>query len=364
MAGVYIHIPYCHIKCAYCDFYSTPDRKSERLLTDCLVRELELRRGEIGTICTIYLGGGTPSIIDDTELEKILAHLPVDQAEEVTIEANPEDVTAERVQYWRSLGINRISMGVQSFDDAELKVIGRRHTAIEAISAIENIRKGGIENFSIDLIYGLPGQTLESWQKSLEGLFDIQPYHFSAYMLTYEPRTRLTAMLNTGKIKAVDEEVIVEMYKMLTESARKAGYEHYEISNFAIPGFRSRHNSSYWNDTPYLGLGPGAHSFDGKVRRVNPSDIGGYIQAIERDELPCTVEEESKTDVYNDLVITALRTKEGLDFGRVKRSRRRQFLCDAFPYLLRGELEVDENFFKIPEEHWLISDAIMRDLMQ
>ncbi len=364
MSGIYIHIPYCHSKCAYCDFYSTPVRKNEHELVDCLIEEMNKRRGEIDSVSTVYLGGGTPSVLQDNDLRKIIGKLNVAGCDEVTLEVNPEDVSAERVMRWRDMGINRISMGVQSFIDSELGIIGRRHTGTEALRAIDNIRAGGIDNFSIDLIYGLPGQTPESWRETLDILIEVEPRHFSAYMLTYEPRTRLTAMLKAGKIEAVDEDTIVEMYMAMTESARKAGYEHYEISNFSKPGYRSKHNSSYWNDTPYLGLGPGAHSFDGKTRRVNPSDIRQYIETIKRGDTFFEIEAETTTDIFNNLIITALRTKEGLDFRKVKRSRRRQFLCDAFPYLKRRELVVEENHFTIPEEHWLISDSIMRDLMQ
>lgn len=323
-----------------------------------------MRRGEIDNIATVYLGGGTPSILKDDELEKILGSMLTGQEIEVTIEVNPEDVDIDRVRRWKAMGVNRISMGVQSFSDAELRIIGRRHDSDTAIRAMESIRGGGINNFSIDLIYGLPGQTAENWMYSLNTLVDLAPTHFSAYMLTYEPRTRLTAMLQTGKITAIDDDVVVAMYGMLIDAARKAGYEHYEISNFAMPGFRSIHNSSYWNDTPYLGLGPGAHSFDGKLRRMNPPDIKQYIKTIKNCKPFYEIEEESKADIFNDLIVTALRTKEGLDFKRVKRSRRRQFLCDAFPYLIRHELVVAGNHFSIPEAHWLISDAIMRDLLQ
>ncbi len=364
MSGIYIHIPYCHSKCAYCDFYSTPVRKDERSLVDCIIRELEMRLNEIGKIATVYIGGGTPSVLQDTDIEKMLGKMQISGCDEITLEVNPEDVSIERVERWKDMGINRISMGVQSFIDSELKIIGRRHGRAEAIRAIENIRDGGIDNFSIDLIYGLPEQTTQSWKQSLSTLFDFSPKHFSAYMLTYEPRTRLTAMLKSGKITAADEDTVVEMYSTMIEKSREAGYEHYEISNFAKPGFRSKHNSSYWNDLPYLGLGPGAHSFDCKIRRVNPPDINKYIETITRGNTFFEIEEETPADIFNNLVITTLRTKEGLDFKRVKRSYRRQFLCDAFPYLTRQELVVADNHFSIPEEHWLISDSIMRDLMQ
>lgn len=364
MSGVYIHIPYCHGKCAYCDFYSTPNRIRQETLIDCIVSEMRIRRGEIDSIDTVYLGGGTPSILHDEDLGKILSHIDLSRAVEVTMEVNPEDVNVDRVQKWKSMGVNRISMGVQSFVDSELQLIGRRHGSKEAVQAVNDIRAGGISNFSVDLIYGIPGQTLESWKYSLDTLKKISPMHFSAYILTYEPRTRLTAMLNRGKISEVGENTLIEMYMMLIDHARALGFEHYEISNFAIPGARSKHNSSYWDGTPYIGLGPGAHGYDGRIRRVNPPDINQYINAISQNRHSYIIEEETKTDIFNDLIITALRTKEGLDFGKVERRRLRKLLCDAFPYLKRKELIVTNNYLSIPENHWLISDAIMLDLMQ
>ena len=364
MSGVYIHIPFCHSKCAYCDFYSTPNRKKQELLIDCLIREMRMRREEIVNIDTIYIGGGTPSILRDEELWEILSCIDISHAREVTMEVNPEDVNRDRVRSWKSMGVNRISMGIQSFVDAELQLIGRRHSSEDALIAIEDIRAGGISNFSIDLIYGIPGQTTDSWKYSLDTLKKISPEHFSAYMLTYEPQTRLTAMLKTGKIVEVEENTVIDMYMMLVECARTLGYEHYEISNFAKPGARSKHNSSYWNGTPYIGVGPGAHGYDGTLRKVNPADINIYIAEISQNRLPYVIEKESKTDIFNDMIITALRTERGLDFRKVERRRRRQLLCDAFPYLKRREIVAADNHLFIPEEHWLIADAIMRDLLQ
>lgn len=364
MAGLYLHVPYCHSKCSYCDFYSSPNRNDESVLVDCLISEFKKRREEIESPSTLYFGGGTPSILSDESLSRLMHSLYVDGMEEVTIEVNPEDVTVDKAAFWRSLGFNRISMGVQSFVDSELSIVGRRHTAVEAEWAIEAIRSAGFSNFSIDLIYGLPYQTLETWAYSLSRLFAISPTHFSAYMLSYEPRTRLTAMLNTGKIKAVSEDVAVEMYNMLIREAHNYGYEHYEISNFSHPGFRAIHNSNYWKSIPYIGLGPSAHSYDGVVRRINPSNIKTYISVIASEGKAYEVEEETKTDRFNDIIITALRTAEGLDFGRVPRRRLRRFLCDAFPYLQTGKLVISNNHIFIPEPYWLIGDSVMRDLIQ
>lgn len=364
MAGLYVHIPYCHSKCAYCDFFSSPNRKDESALAECIVSEYQSRKGETSAPDTLYIGGGTPSILSEQSLISLFGVLPVSGMREVTIEANPEDVTREKAELWRSLGINRVSMGVQSFVDSELQIIGRRHSADDACHAVEVIRSAGFDNFSLDLIYGLPGQTIESWEYSLAKLFAISPTHFSAYMLSYEPKTRLTAMLRTGKIKAVSEETAVNMYEMLISMARSHGYEHYEISNFSKPGYRAMHNSSYWQSIPYIGLGPSAHSYDGAVRRVNPSNISAYISAIKDTGIAYEVEEESKTDIFNDMVITALRTIEGLSFDNVPRRRLRQFLCGAFPYLQSGKLVVSDGSIHIPETHWLVADGIMRDLIQ
>lgn len=359
-----MHIPYCHSKCAYCDFFSSPNRKDESALVECIISEYQSRKGEIGAPDTMYVGGGTPSILSDQSLMSLFDVFPVSGMREVTIEANPEDVTKDRAELWRSLGINRVSMGVQSFVDSELRIIGRRHTADDACDAVEAIQSAGFDNFSLDLIYGLPGQTLESWKYSLSKLLAISPAHFSAYMLSYEPRTRLTAMLRTGKIKAVSEDAAVKMYEMLISMAQSHGYEHYEISNFSKPRYRAVHNSSYWQSAPYIGLGPSAHSYDGAVRRVNPSNIGTYLSAIQNTGIAYEIEEESKTDIFNDMVITALRTAEGLPFDKIPRRRLRQFLCDAFPYLQSGKLVVSDGNIHIPETHWLVADGIMRDLIQ
>lgn len=364
MAGLYVHIPYCHSKCAYCDFFSSPNRKDDTALVSAIIAEYGRRRNETESPTTLYIGGGTPSILSVDNISVLMRALYSTGMTEVTIEANPEDVTAGKAALWRELGINRVSMGVQSFVDSELKLIGRCHDADAASRAVDVLCSSGIDNFSLDIIYGLPDQTLESWQYSLSRLFEISPSHFSAYMLTYEPRTRLTAMLNSGKIRAVDEDMAVKMYEMLISMARNHGYEHYEISNFSKPGYRAVHNSNYWQSVPYIGLGPSAHSYDGAIRRVNPSNINAYISAIHETGIAYDVEEETKTDIFNDMVITALRTAKGLPFDKVPRRRLRQFLCDAFPYLQADKLVVSDGNIQIPETHWLVADAIMRDLIQ
>ncbi len=361
---LYIHIPFCHSKCAYCDFYSVPRRENAGALVDALVKELEMRRQEEkDDIDTIYIGGGTPSSLSDAQLERLIGSLPRPSGE-FTIEANPEDVSAERVARWRSWGVNRVSMGVQSFSDPELRAIGRRHTAEEAYNAACLIRRGGIENISLDLIYGLPQQTLQTWRSSLSRLLEFRPTHLSAYILSYEPGTRLTAMLHAGRIEQAPDSLIEEMYSMLCDLTSATGYEHYEISSFALPGCRARHNSGYWHGVPYLGLGPSAHSFDGHIRRINVSSVKEYLQAISQGIPAYIIDRENDDNRFNDLLVTRLRTCEGLPFSEVPATRVARLLYDAGPMAGRGEIILTPTHLRIPESHWLTSDTIITRLMQ
>ncbi|WP_295732282.1 radical SAM family heme chaperone HemW [uncultured Muribaculum sp.] len=369
MSGIYIHIPFCHSKCAYCDFFSIPEKKSREGFADAVSKEWDMRRHELSDseITTIYVGGGTPSILTPGELEAIVSPIPKSSLSEFTVEANPEDVTAHWVSSMRSLGVDRISIGVQSLNDRELAAVGRRHTAAEALDAIETILRGGISNISADLIYGLPGQTIDTWRDSLERLLQRGITHLSAYALSYEQGTRLYAMLMTGKIKEIPQEVSEQMYDMLCKYTTRRGFTHYEISNFALPGKHSRHNSSYWDYTPYLGLGPGAHSFDGEMRRVNPPGVAAYIAAINSGKTFYTVEEETTTDRINDLIITSLRTSHGLNQEAVEKIGGSKSLSElrknADPFISSGRLLCTDSTMRIPEKYWLISDAILRDLL-
>lgn len=362
MPGLYIHTPFCHSKCAYCDFYSMPipDGMAMRY-AHAVAREFEMRAGAYPAFSTLYLGGGTPSILP---IDAWAAMMPTVPDGEVTIEVNPEDVTLDKARAWLDLGINRASMGVQSLADDELAVIGRRHSASQAIEAYETLRRAGFANISLDLIYGLPGQSLESWERSLSTLLTLRPEHLSAYMLSYEPRTRLSAMLRAGKVKETDEETLEQMYAFLRSATAEAGYEHYEISNFALPGHRARHNSSYWTGEPYLGLGPGAHSFDGKDRWFNPSNLRLYLDKIESGIPAAEIDPEDDDSRFNDRVMTALRTADGLDLSSVPPERLSRLLHDAAPYQRSAHLIVEANHLRIPTASWLISDAIISDLFQ
>ncbi|MBD5415046.1 MAG: radical SAM family heme chaperone HemW [Bacteroides sp.] len=350
MAGLYVHIPYCRAKCAYCDFYSGPLRIfNEEQFFRAVDHELAARRSEVGEFLTVYIGGGTPSAVDPARLAPYLSLAEGER----TVEVNPDDITPQLAEGLLRAGANRISMGVQSLNDDELRAIGRRHTAAGARRAYDILRQAGFTNISLDLIYGLPGQDFESWRRSLGELLDWEPQHLSAYILSYEPGTLLTGRLKAGKIQEATEELIERMYDHLCLTTRAAGFNHYEISNFALPGFEARHNSSYWDMTPYLGLGPGAHSFDGTVRRENPANLKAYLADPENF---AQVEEETDDNRFNDRLITSLRTAAGIE-------------CTAFSAaelaLARKLLEpVGDNRLRIPEKEWLRSNSLLLQLIR
>jgi oxygen-independent coproporphyrinogen-3 oxidase len=355
MAGLYIHVPFCRAKCAYCDFYSGPLRTFRaEAFAEALRTELTARRStEVGNtpFGTIYIGGGTPSSVSP-ELFAPFVRLASPGAE-ITIEANPEDVTPQWVDTISRIGFNRVSMGVQSLIDAELQAVGRRHDAATALRAIDTLRRGGITNISCDLIYGLPLQTFDSWCRSLHALLGMEIPHLSAYLLSYEEGTRLYAALQNGKLTEAPEALVEQMYAELCDATRRAGLEHYEISNFAKPAMHSRHNSAYWDGTPYLGLGPGAHSFDGKTRRYNPGNYNAYVAS------PATyavVDEEDANAEHNDRVITALRTARGI--------AAEEFNAEELRIASATLLRTAEGRFRISEEKWLLSNTLMEPFIR
>lgn len=363
MAGIYVHIPFCHAKCAYCDFYSRAGAALADGFIGALAREFDTRRHELASLSvdTIYLGGGTPSILSPAQFGRVAAIFSSLSPSEFTVEANPEDIDGPRLKAWRQAGINRISMGVQSMVDSELLAVGRRHTARQAIEAVQTIRRAGFTNISLDLIYGLPGQTLASWQYSLDALLALRPEHLSAYCLTIEPRTVLGVKLRRGEITEASDEDIALRYDALCRTARSHGYDHYEISNFALPSYRSRHNSAYWTSTPYLGLGPGAHSLgaDG-CRRYVESDIRRYIT----DPATCLhIDPETATEKVNDIIFTTLRTSRGLDINDIPAVYRREVDKEALRLVGQGRLARKDSVYYIEEKDWLTSDAVIRDLL-
>ncbi len=368
MAGLYIHIPFCHSKCAYCDFFSTPHHTKVSDYVDALIAELSLRKTELSEVIdTIYIGGGTPSILTINDLNRLVNAIPHGHLLEFTIEANPEDVTPQWVDSILNLGINRVSIGIQSFIDAELEIVNRRHNAECAEQALLTLNRCGVAEISGDLIYGLPGQTIDSWQYSLDKIIQFELTHLSAYTLSYEPGTKLYAQLQSGKIKECEETDIEAMYQYLMIATRNAGYEHYEISNFAKPGHRAIHNSGYWKYTQYLGLGVSAHSFDGRLRRVNPIGINNYIESIRQGKTYYKIEYETEPELYNDYIITALRTVDGLNIEKLYLTFGEKwsdfFLKSASPHIHSGKLICDDDIYRIEESSWLLSDAVLRDLI-
>lgn len=356
MAGLYIHVPYCHSKCAYCDFYSTA-RTVDPRYTATILDEYSRRRGELTEpVETVYFGGGTPSILPEDDLRLLLRRFARLNPTEFTVEVNPEDVSDRLCRLLADCGVNRVSMGIQSFDARELKTIGRRHSPDDALRALERLRSAGLENISGDLIFGLPGQTLQSWERSLGRLLGLGLPHFSAYLLSYEEGTRLFRWLEAGRVEEASEEFVTEMYRLLIGEARRGGYSHYEISNYSLPGREALHNTNYWRSRPYLGLGPGAHSFDGLVRRYNPSSLKEYLESGGRITL---VDDEDETSRINDRIITALRTREGLDVATVPPS----VLDAGRPWLAEGHMLLTDGRLSIAEPSLLISDRILTDLI-
>ena len=375
MAGLYIHIPFCKSRCIYCGFYSTTAFELRQQYTDALCREIADRAS--GSISTIYLGGGTPSQLTLSQLHQIFDTIykynKVEKDAEVTIEVNPDDVTEELAAALPTLSVNRVSMGAQTFDDERLAFLHRRHTSRQVGEAIDRLRKAGISNISIDLMYGFPEETLTSWQQDISTALSLDVEHLSAYCLMIEEGTPLYRM----QIPPIDEELERTMYELLMDRLEAAGYEHYEISNWGLSplplqrernlrSYRSRHNSSYWNQTPYIGIGAAAHSYDGQCcRRWNISDIRRYIDGIRQGT--CVYEEEwlDEDTRYNDCVTVALRTCEGINLKNLSARHRQYCLENAQHFIDDGLLKLshDNHQLSLTRRGLFISDMIMSDLM-
>ena len=373
MAGIYIHIPFCKRRCIYCDFFSTTQSEKKPAYVHALCQELDMRKDylEGEYIETIYLGGGTPSQLSQEELEEIFSTLyniyKVKEDAEITLEANPDDLTPEYVHMLRSLPINRISMGIQTFQEETLKLLHRRHTARQAIEAFQRCREAGFQNISIDLMYGLPGETLDTWKQDLQQAIALRPEHISAYHLIYEEGTALWKLKEQHQVEEADEDLSVTLFRTLIDELTRAGYEHYEISNFCLPGLHSRHNSSYWTGKKYLGCGPSAHSFNGTSRQWNVASLDKYIHAIQQGKLDYEIEELDIYTRYNDFVITAIRTHWGMSLSQLRSTYGEELyrycLRMAKPHLAQGVLEMKEDTLKLTKEGIFISDGIMSDLL-
>lgn len=362
MAGLYIHIPYCRSKCIYCDFYSHTKLSEMEKTVDGLIQEYKYRRKEIEEpFNTIYIGGGTPSVLPTELLERLVSELDRTDAVEFTIEANPDNIRRGTVCIWKDLGINRVSLGVQTLDDKVLKSIGRRHSAKKALEAINIINDCGISNISADLIYGLPGIDEIAWEHDLKTLLSTPIKHLSAYCLTYNEGTMLYKMWQQGRVSPATDEEIENRFNALRRMTAEAGFEHYEISNFALPGFRSRHNSSYWSpESKWLGIGPSAHSFDGKVRRIDIPDTKAWNDQL---PYPCEIDTEDELDMVNDYIVTGLRTLDGLEIERIPEKYRARLLNEAAGFIKEGSIVLNNGRMSINPEKWLISDSYIRELI-
>lgn len=373
MAGLYIHIPFCKSRCIYCGFYSTTDTTLRQRYVDAVCQEMisrsEKNEGEnMRTgIQTIYIGGGTPSQLTLGQLgqllEKARTVFDVDDNAEVTVEVNPDDVTEELAAGLRAIGVNRVSMGAQTFDANRLRFLNRRHTARQVEEAVSLLRQSGFDNISIDLMYGFPDETLNDWQQDIDAVLRLGVEHLSAYCLMIEEGTPLHQWAADNGQWTMDEELERAMYYTLIERLTAAGYEHYELSNFAKPGRRSRHNSSYWKDIPYIGLGAAAHSYDGQCRRWNVSNLLYYIKGIENGQPSFEQEELDEDTHYNDRITVALRTCEGLSLSELTDRQQKYLLRSAQRYLDDGLLELLDGCIKLTRKGLFVSDMVMADLM-
>ncbi len=373
VAGIYLHIPFCKSRCTYCDFYMGTNESHIDAFVEALSMEATLRRGETrDPIGTIYFGGGTPSRLQRHHFERIFdtlyGHYLIEADAEITVEANPDDLTEEYVAMLASLPFNRLSIGIQSFDDKELHALSRRHTAREAIDAVKRCQQQGFHNISVDLIYGLPGQTIAVWQRNLALALALEIQHISSYHLIYEERTRMYRLLQSGRITPVPEETSTNMFAMLIDQLTVAGFIHYEISAFAKEGFFSRHNSSYWKDVPYIGLGPSAHSYDGTNRSWNVRSILRYNKGAKNGQFEREKEQLSPQERYNEFILTGLRTIWGIDLRELEKRFGKEFLdyCrrNAQPFLERGVIRQEGSKLTLTREGIFISDGIMSDLMR
>lgn len=373
MAGIYLHIPFCKRRCIYCDFYSTTQGEKREAYIRTLYKELEQRQDYLQgeTVETIYLGGGTPSQLEENDFKRIFDTIyrmyPIAESPEITLEANPDDLTPEYIGMLRSFPFNRLSMGIQTFNKVMLERLHRRHTARQAIEAFENCRKAGFQNISIDLMYGLPGETTESWENDLSQAVRLHPEHISAYHLIYEEGTALWKLREEHRVKEVDEDLSVDFFSRLMQRLKENGYQHYEISNFCLPDKYSRHNSSYWTGKKYLGCGPSAHSYNGTSRQWNIASLDNYIKGITEGSPVSEIEELDLYTRYNDFVITSIRTCWGMPLGQLKEKfgekLYRYCLRMAQPHLQQGTLEITEETLKLTEKGIFISDGIMSDML-
>lgn len=372
LSGIYIHIPFCKTICTYCDFYSITNESHIDVFVDNLCKEIHLRKDELPeSIKTIYFGGGTPSRLTKQHFEKIFdtlySNFNINPTAEITVEVNPDDLSTEYIKILSCLPINRLSIGIQSFNDNELIFLSRRHTASQAINSVKECLNYGFNNINIDLIYGLPGQTTKIWEQNLKQATNLEIKHLSAYHLVYEKKTRMYSMLKAGKVKPIDDEVSIEMFSILIDWMKSHNFIHYEISAFGKDGYLSEHNISYWKGNKYIGLGPAAHSFDGENRSWNVASLNQYINSLKTGVLKRNSEHLTLNEKYNEFILTGLRTMWGVDLNDLKLyfGDKIYTYCikNADKYINRKLLSIEGNTMKITRKGIFISDGIISDLM-
>lgn len=369
MAGIYIHIPFCKQACHYCNFHFSTSLRYKNEFVGALLKEIELSEQTINSgadpvIETIYFGGGTPSLLTQEELVSVLQnlrkHFTITTNAEITLEANPDDINIQKLQEWKSAGINRLSIGIQSFFEEDLQWMNRAHNAQQAWEQLESARTF-FDNITIDLIYGTPGLTNEKWKQNVKKVIALNIPHISCYALTVEPKTPLQKLIHQHKKEDVNADIQSEQFLLLMQWLKEAGYEHYEISNFAKPGWRSRHNSSYWSGKNYFGFGPSAHSFDGHTRWWNIANNNIYIQSIQEGKLPVEKEVLTAMQKANEYIMTSLRTKEGLDLNRIKEIKE-YLVAKSKKYISSGVMVSGNDTLILTDEGKLLADGIAADL--
>ena len=369
MKGIYIHIPFCASACFYCNFHFSTAKKFQKDFVQALKKEIILKKNfftENTIIDTLYFGGGTPSVLELGDMEDLCSflhlHFNLKSLKEFTVEANPEDLSLNKLKKFKELGVTRLSIGVQSFNESTLKYLGRQHDGKQALKSIENAQKADFENISIDLIYGVPTQTKAIWQKDLETFYQLNLPHVSCYCLTIEDKTPLALWINQKKIKPVDDDLSVCHYKTMTPIMFQKGYVHYEISNFAKHTYYSKHNLIYWQNGAYLGMGPSAHSYNGSFRSWNISHTSHYINAVNNHDTLTESEKPDKSTLFNEYIFTALRTMWGVKWSKVKTV----FGKNYYDYLnkkmrhvqMQHMLEETSEGFRISEKGKLFADKI------
>lgn len=371
MSGIYLHIPFCKQKCTYCDFhFSTTFSSYRENMIETMLQEIISRKDYLAgeALESIYFGGGTPSLLSAAELrsfmDTIRSHFKIESQAEITLEANPDDITIVNLMSWRTLGINRLSIGLQSFKTADLEWMNRAHSVSEALNCVKLAQENGFENISVDLIYGLPDLTLKEWESHIDNVLNMGIQHVSAYCLTVEKKTALHQMVKTHKIKPAGENDQSDQFLLLSKRMKEAGFHHYEISNFGLPGYEAIHNSNYWKGKKYLGIGPSAHSFDGNTRRWNISSNQLYMKHFGKDGSWYEIEKLTLKDRWNELIMTGLRTSHGVDLDQLRslHTFTKSFQRTLNQFEKNAWLKIENNRIVLSDEGRLMADHIASEL--